>query len=157
MNQLRSWLYGHHVPVQDKQPRVVGSSSDVSSAADLELERQVQDSRGQMDTTEAGQPGSHQSVIRSALLKVIPLAPGDCLECKLVGTGVMMLSGVMVLTSAVSARKRNPKLAGLNGKVYLLLCSSLCVGLQAAAYSRLFDVGPFDKHAGTALTTRRQP
>lgn len=59
-----------------------------------------------MDTTDAGQPGSHQSVKRSAVLKVIPLAPGDCLECKLVGTGVMMLSGVLVLTSAVSARKR---------------------------------------------------
>ncbi|CAG5124639.1 unnamed protein product, partial [Candidula unifasciata] len=105
----------------------------------------------------ASQPDSHQSALRSAILKVIPLAPSDCLECKLVGSSVMMLSGLLVLTSAVSARKRNPKLAGLNGTVYLLLCGSLFAGLQAAAFSRLFDVGPFDKHAGISVTTGKKP
>lgn len=46
------------------------------------------------------------SSLRRFLLKVIPLQPGDCLGCKLVGTSVMVASGVIVMISARAGRAR---------------------------------------------------
>ncbi|KAI8788733.1 hypothetical protein BgiMline_008199 [Biomphalaria glabrata] len=126
MNQLRSWLYNYDS----------NQAQNNATLNKLANDKTKDNNTNEMPT---------DSPLRRALLKYIPLAPGDCLECKLVGTGVMMLSGVIVAASAIKARQSNPKMKGMNGLVYTMLCCSLFLGFETAAYLRLFDKGIFDK------------
>ncbi|CAL1534605.1 unnamed protein product [Lymnaea stagnalis] len=104
MNQLRSWLYGHEShKLENSNDKPLLSVEDIQTA-------------------------KTDSILRKTLLRFIPLAPGDCLECKLVGTGVMMLSGLIVLTSALQSRKSNPKVIVRNGALYYTLCGGLFLG-----------------------------
>ncbi|KAH9519556.1 hypothetical protein Btru_003004 [Bulinus truncatus] len=130
MNQLRSWLYS-----LGEDRNATKNSENLNS-----------EEKSPFDITEEKQTSIFSgSPLKKAALKYIPLAPGDCLECKLVGTSVMMLSGILVLTAALRARKSNPNIKGINGIVYTGLCGTLFIGFETAAYFRLFDKGIFSK------------
>ncbi|GFR96893.1 hypothetical protein ElyMa_004463000 [Elysia marginata] len=95
MNQFRAWLYGY-----DPGTRLRSNGINESEASGP-VEWSEDDKR---NTT--GEPGVTEHSLKHAILRVIPLAPGDCLECKLVGSGVMLLSGIIVITSAITASTR---------------------------------------------------
>ncbi|GFO04143.1 hypothetical protein PoB_003064800 [Plakobranchus ocellatus] len=92
-----------------------------------------------------------ESSFKQKLSKAIPLAPGDCLECKLVGSGVMMLSGAIVLSSAFTASRQGGStkipVKGPRKLLYYAICGSLFLVFESAAICRLFDLGPFAKPA----------
>ncbi|RUS85377.1 hypothetical protein EGW08_006862 [Elysia chlorotica] len=143
MNQLRAWLYGHDSNLTSRF-----KDNDNSNGTDrLTVTQQLsnEESSGGSDVTEKG--------LKKAILKIIPLTPGDCLECKLVGSGVMMMSGIIVVTSALKASTRSMthQKVPLNGprkSLYYAICGGLFVAFETAAVCRLFDLGPFTKPAG---------
>ncbi|XP_035827792.1 uncharacterized protein LOC101861683 isoform X2 [Aplysia californica] len=127
MNQLRSWLYGRDFEETTKFPQ------------------NDQIDQGKDQLSKRSDSKSLDSKLQQAALRVIPLKTGDCLGCKLVGTSVMMASGIIVIGSAMAGKNRNPSLKGLKGAAYFSLCGLLFVGFETAAVCRLMDWGPFDK------------
>ncbi|XP_035827793.1 uncharacterized protein LOC101861683 isoform X3 [Aplysia californica] len=85
MNQLRSWLYGRDFEETTKNDQIDQGKDQLSKRSDSK---------------------SLDSKLQQAALRVIPLKTGDCLGCKLVGTSVMMASGIIVIGSAMAGKNR---------------------------------------------------
>ncbi|KAK3700286.1 hypothetical protein RRG08_033563 [Elysia crispata] len=144
MNQLRAWLYGHD------SNSVSRFKNDNSKGSDV-ISRHLADENNTKESS--GGSGGSENNFKRAILKIIPLAPGDCLECKLVGSGVMMMSGMIVITSAMKASSRKAEKVPLKGPrktLYYAICVGLFVAFETAAICRLFDLGLFTKHMGQA-------
>ncbi|XP_059167459.1 uncharacterized protein LOC131949627 [Physella acuta] len=160
MNQFRSWILGkspvgefdqhatfpNYDPKESKSLQSQINKTDYPPSVHLDLisSRNVsKDGSNQLGLQQSQEKTN--SYLWNSFSKIVPLAPGDCLECKIVGIGVMMLSGFIILASAATSRKRNLYTRGANKIIYYTLCGSLFLGFETIAACRLFDWGPFNK------------
>ena len=134
MNQFRRWLFGRDAAVKNDY-----NNSETNTSR--------QDSFQQTEENKKSPGKQTQFEFEQAILTVVPLKPGDCLSCKLIGTLGVGIGGFVILTSAEAGLKRNPylQLQGPRKLLYLSLCGALFIGFETVAVCRFMDWGPFNR------------
>lgn len=83
--------------------------------------------------------------VREQILRVVPLEKGDCLSCKLIGTGVCYGASLAVL---LTFRRIQSTYTGFRRKIYAVYAVSLMTGMTLLGTARLFDMSFFEKPKG---------
>ncbi|XP_076443123.1 uncharacterized protein LOC143281732 [Babylonia areolata] len=77
---------------------------------------------------------------REMILRVVPLAEGDCLSCKLIGSGAMFGAAAFIL---FSYPKMKTRYTGWKRTLCVLQVGSLSTGLALLGVARFFDLSVF--------------
>jgi len=138
MNKFRTWLYG-----RDDDAKNGYNTSETNEISQQDSFQQTEGSEESKNKS----PGKPTTKFEQAILTVVPLKPGDCLSCKIIGTLCIGITGFVILTSAEAGLKRNPhlQLQGPRQILYLSLCGALFIGFETVAVCRFMDWGPFDR------------